>query len=322
MAPDHQGCSPGVRSYALRPAIRRPALETASFTRRELEELVSVIATEVVRQIKPRGTPNSAALIPSGAGPKSASVEQEAVAGYPRHPGPAVVEAGGIRLTDDVRALAGLMDHTLLRPEASRAQIEKLSEEALQMGFATVCVNPTWVPLVAEKLRGSKVRVATVIGFPFGATSTTAKRRGAQAAILEGAHELDMVMNIGAMKSGELERVEVDIRGVTEVCQTSGSRLKVIIETGYLTEQEKVSACQIVARAGPDFVKTSTGFGPSGATEADVRLMRQTVGKSVGVKAAGGIRTLNDALRMLQAGATRLGTSASVSILAEAAALA
>jgi deoxyribose-phosphate aldolase len=179
-------------------------------------------------------------------------------------------------------------------------------------------VNPAWVPLVAERLRGSGVKIAAVAGFPLGATLTSAKRAEAEAAILGGAHEIDMVMNVGAMKSGDLARVESDIRGVVETCHAGGAALKVILENAYLTDDEKVAACQAAQRAGADFVKTSTGFGPSGAKEEDVRLMRRTVGPAMGVKAAGGIRNLADAMRMLQAGATRLGTSASVAILEEA----
>ena len=211
------------------------------------------------------------------------------------------------------------MDHTLLRPEATRAEVERLLEEALYFGCAAACVNPCWVALGAEKLRGSKVKVATVAGFPLGATSTSAKCAEARAAISEGAQEIDVVMNIGAMKSGEFARVEDDIRSVVEVCRAAGVIVKVILENAYLADEEKVKACEIVKRSGADFVKTSTGFGPSGATEADVRLMRQAVGPGMGVKAAGGIRTLAEARRFLAAGATRLGTSATVAILAEAA---
>jgi deoxyribose-phosphate aldolase len=293
-------------------------VETASLSRREVEDLVNVIAAEVVRQMG-SGAAGAGVDMPQS-GTRSVA-KQDLCEGCPRLPVPAAMSPSPVRLSADVRALAALMDHTLLRPEATRAQIEKLCDEALQMRFAAVCVNPAWVALAAEKLRESTVLVATVAGFPFGATSTAAKRCEAQAGILEGAQEVDMVMNIGAMKSGELDRVETDVRGVAEVCQAAGAVLKVIIENGYLTEQQKVNACQIVKRAGAGFVKTSTGFGPSGATEEDVRLMRQTVGPAMGVKAAGGIRTLSDALRMLQAGATRLGTSASLAILAEASAL-
>jgi deoxyribose-phosphate aldolase len=224
-------------------------------------------------------------------------------------------------MTADLRKLAALIDHTLLRPEATRAQVERLCEEARVLGFATVCVNPGWVPLVAEKVRGSQVKVASVVGFPLGATLTSAKRAEAEDAILAGAQEIDMVMNVGAVKSGELERVDNDVRGVVDVCRASGAVLKVILENAYFSDGEKVAACRMVKEAGADYVKTATGFGPTGATEHDVRLMRETVGPAMGVKAAGGIRTLSEALRMLQAGASRLGASASVSILAEAARL-
>lgn len=218
----------------------------------------------------------------------------------------------------DIHKLASLIDHTLLRPEASEAQVEQLSGEAISMGFAAVCVNPGWVASAARKLRGSQVKVATVVGFPLGATLARAKRAEADGALLAGAREIDMVMNVGALRSGDLERVENDIRGVVEVCHPAGAIVKVILENAYLSDPEKVAACQTAERAGADFVKTSTGFGPSGATEADVRLMRATVGPKMGVKAAGGIRTLANALNMLKAGANRLGTSAGVSILREA----
>ncbi|HEV2351760.1 MAG TPA: deoxyribose-phosphate aldolase [Terriglobia bacterium] len=212
------------------------------------------------------------------------------------------------------------MDHTLLRPQATRAQIEQLTEDARQWCFGAICVNPGWVALAAEKLRGSGVKVAAVVGFPLGATLTSVKRAEAQAVIVAGAEEVDMVMNVGAMRSGDHESVENDIRGVMEVCHAGGAILKVILENAFLSNQEKVEACRIVQRAGADFVKTSTGFGPTGATAEDVRLMRETVGPEMGVKAAGGIRNLADAVSMLDAGATRLGTSASIAILEEAAA--
>lgn len=218
----------------------------------------------------------------------------------------------------DVRDLARLFDHTLLRPEASRGEIEQLCREALSHSFGAVFLNPWWVSMAAGQLRGSGVSVGTVIGFPFGATLTSAKRAEAEAAIQLGAQELDMVMNIGALRSGQLKLVQNDIAGVAEISHASGCILKVILENAYLSDAEKVTACRIAQQAGADYVKTSTGFGPSGAREADVRLMRETVGPEMGVKAAGGIRTLPDALRMLAAGANRLGSSASVSILAEA----
>lgn len=272
-------------------------MESLVLTRRELEHLVSTIAQEVVRRLGPAAWLNE---------------EFEAASHSAGH------QCSCVCMNDqpaEVRALAGLMDHTLLRPQATRAEIERLADEAREWCFATVCVNPVWVPVAAERLRGSGVKIATVAGFPLGATLTSAKRAEAEAAILAGAHEVDMVMNIGAMKSGDLSRVESDIAGVQEVCRAGGASLKVIIENAYLTDDEKVSACRIVQRAGAEFVKTSTGFGPSGSKEEDVRLMRRTVGPVMGVKAAGGIRTLDDALKMLRAGATRLGTSASVSIL-------
>ena len=226
------------------------------------------------------------------------------------------VSAAGRSL--DLRNLARLIDHTLLRPEASRSEIEQLCREALSHGFGAVYLSLAWVPLAAEQLRGSGVKVGTVIGFPFGATLTSAKRAEAEAAIRLGAEELDMVMNAGALRSGQLELVQSDISGVAEISHAYGCILKVILENAYLSDAQKVTACRIAEQAGADYVKTSTGFGPSGACEADVRLMRETVGPAMGVKAAGGIRTLRDALRMLQAGADRLGSSASVAILAEA----
>jgi len=223
-----------------------------------------------------------------------------------------------ISLVSEVRQLATLIDHTLLRPEATRAQVEQLCEEALPWGFAAACVHSAWVPLVAERLQASRVKVGSVVGFPFGVNLTSAKCAEAAAAIQAGAREIDMVMNIGAMRSGDYALVESDVRAVAEACQARGVLLKVILENAYLDEEQKMQACQLVQRAGADFVKTSTGLASSGATVADVRLMRKTVGGETGVKAAGGIRTLADALRMLEAGANRLGTSAGVAILAEA----
>jgi deoxyribose-phosphate aldolase len=221
-----------------------------------------------------------------------------------------------------VQRLARLLDHTLLRPEADRSGIEQCCREARQYGVAAVFVNPMWVPVAARLLAASEVRVGTVAGFPLGASVTSIKRVEAWEAIHAGAQEIDMVLNIGALKSGDLERAESDIRGVVEVCHEAGATLKVILETALLSDEEKVASCRIAVRAGADFVKTSTGFAPAGATVHDVRLMRETVGPDVGVKAAGGIRTLADTLTMLEAGANRLGSSATVAILEEAARLA
>lgn len=279
-------------------------MDTITLSQVELENLVETVAMEVVRQMGPEPRPWF-------------SEEAECACNH-------VSSSGKIQCVNDqpaeVRALARLMDHTLLRPQATRAQIEQLAEEARQWCFGTICVNPGWVPLAAEKLRGSGVKVAAVVGFPLGATLTSVKRAEAQATIVAGAEEVDMVMNVGAMRSGDHESVENDIRGVVEVCHSGGAILKVILENAYLSNQEKAEACRIVQRAGADFVKTSTGFGPTGATAEDVRLMRETVGPEMGVKAAGGIRNLADAVAMLYAGATRLGTSASIAILEEAAA--
>ncbi len=274
-------------------------MQTLELTRGELEELVEQIAFEIVRRMGPGVWANEEFESCGCAHAESAPV---CVSDHPA----------------EVRSLAALIDHTLLRPQAARAEIERLADEARQWCFATVCINPAWVPLVADRLRGSGVKVATVVGFPFGATLTSAKRAEAEAAIVAGADEVDMVINVGALKSGDLARVDADVRGVLEVCRSGGAHLKVILENCYLSDEEKVAACRIVKDAGADFVKTSTGFGPSGARVEDVRLMRQTVGPAMGLKAAGGIRTLSDALAMLQAGATRLGTSASVGIMQEA----
>ena len=288
-------------------------METLSLTRDELLELVNVIASEVLREMH-----QSAGNKDGQAGTKGGSRGPEASA---RNPAPSAMDARAVRMSPDVRKLAGLIDHTLLRPDATRAQVEKLCDEARLLGMAAACVNPVWVPFAAERLRGSAVKVVTVAGFPLGATFTLVKRAAAEAAIRAGAQEIDMVMDIGALKSGDVDRVENDIRGVVEVCDAARAAVKVILETGYLSDPEKVTASEIAKKAGADFVKTSTGLGPSGATEADVRLLRQTVGPEMGVKAAGGIRTLSDALRMLEAGASRLGSSASVAIVDEAARL-
>lgn len=209
--------------------------------------------------------------------------------------------------------LAKVIDHTLLKPVATRAQIEKLCAEARQYGFASVCVNPCWVPLCAELLKNSGVAVCTVIGFPLGATTTEAKAFEASDALQNGAGELDMVLNIGALKSGDYETVRQDVRAVREA--GDDFILKVIIETSELTRDEKVKACELAAEAGADFVKTSTGFASGGATVEDVRLMKASVPSGVQVKASGGVRTRADVDAMLAAGATRVGASAGVSII-------
>lgn len=218
----------------------------------------------------------------------------------------------------EIAQIAGLIDHTLLKPEATQGDVRRVCEEALEYGFASVCVNPSNVAMASEFLRGSKVRVCTVAGFPLGATLPKVKVYEAQQAMALGAHEIDMVINIGALKSGDYGSVEDDVRGVVDACHGAGAICKVILECALLTKDEKVRACHAAKRAGADFVKTSTGFGPSGATAEDVRLMRMTVGTSMGVKAAGGIRTFEDLKKMTEAGANRIGASASVKIIHEA----
>jgi len=215
------------------------------------------------------------------------------------------------------QSAARMIDHTLLKPEGTREQIEKLCREAAKYEFASVCVNPTWVSLAAQILRGTSVKVCTVIGFPLGATLTSVKRYEAAEALRLGAQELDMVMNVGALKSGDRTRVETDIRGVCDVVHAGGGSLKVILENVLLSRVEKIAACEICVGAHADFVKTSTGFAAGGATAEDVALMRATVGDRAGVKAAGGIRTASDLKAMVAAGANRIGASASVAILKE-----
>lgn len=205
------------------------------------------------------------------------------------------------------------IDHTLLKPDASQEQIMNLIEEATEHDFASVCVNPTWVAFAAQALKGTDVKVCTVIGFPLGANTPEVKAFEAEDAIQNGADEIDMVINIGALKSQDYELVEKDIRAVVEAAK--GTLVKVIIETCLLTDDEKVKACQIAQKAGADFVKTSTGFSIGGATVADVALMRKTVGPNMGVKASGGARSYEDALAFIKAGATRIGASSGVAIM-------
>jgi deoxyribose-phosphate aldolase len=214
--------------------------------------------------------------------------------------------------------IAKYIDHTLLRPDATFDQITKLCQEAREFGFASVCINPCYVRHCAGQLRGSPVKVCAVIGFPLGANVSETKALEARRAIREGATEIDMVINVGALKSGRDELVYRDIRAVVEACLDGGAICKVILETALLTDEEKTRACQAARRARADFVKTSTGFGPGGATADDVALMSRAVsGTKMGVKAAGGIRSLEDAQQMIRAGATRIGASAGVRIVKE-----
>ena len=227
----------------------------------------------------------------------------------------APASAGGGGAADPAPAqLAKYIDHTMLMPDAPDAAFDKLVEEAIQWGFYSVCVNSSRVSYVARKVQGTAVKVSAVIGFPLGAMDSTAKAFEARRAISDGAHELDMVMNIGAMKSGDIKLVENDIRAVRRA--TRGTTiLKVIIETSLLTDDEKVLACEISKRAGADFVKTCTGFAGGGATPQDIALMRRTVGPQMGVKASGGMRNYPRAVQILAAGANRIGAVSSVAIV-------
>ena len=235
-----------------------------------------------------------------------------------------VISAGAERLTSTVgvipedRSLASMIDHTLLKPDATSDKIAQLCFEAKKYHFASVCINPTHVKLCADLLKGSDVKVCTVIGFPLGATPPEVKVFETRNALDNGATEIDMVINIGALKAGETELVARDIRGVVEVGHAAHALVKVIIETALLTDEEKVMACLFSKEAGADYVKTSTGFSGGGATVHDVALMRRTVGPAIGVKASGGIHSYEEAEALVAAGATRIGASAGVKIIQEA----
>ncbi len=213
------------------------------------------------------------------------------------------------------RDLAPYIDHTLLKPGATEAEIDGLCNEAIEYGFASVCINPYWVKQSAARLQGSNVKVCTVIGFPLGATITSAKVEEVRQVVSHGASEVDMVINIGALKSGWHDVVLADIESVVAAARNGGALTKVIIETALLTDPEKITASLLARRAGADFVKTSTGFGGGGATTTDVALMRGAVGPDMGVKASGGVRTLKDTREMISAGATRIGSSSGIEIV-------
>jgi deoxyribose-phosphate aldolase len=233
-----------------------------------------------------------------------------------------VIEAGATRLGlhatgGTAGTVAAMIDHTLLKPDATRRDIEALCREAAEYKFASVCVNPTWVATCARLLEGTSVVVCSVVGFPLGAATPDTKHYETRRAIFDGAREIDMVINVGGLKSGDLRLVERDIEAVTSPCRECGAVSKVIIEAALLTDDEKVAACTLAKAAAADFVKTSTGFGPGGATAADVALMRRVVGDEMGVKAAGGVRNLEGLKAMVAAGATRVGASAGVKIVQE-----
>jgi len=219
------------------------------------------------------------------------------------------------KLTKIDPAIAALIDHTILRADATRADVVKVCREARQYSFASVCINPFWVPLVRAELAGTPVKVCTVVGFPLGANSTESKATEAAIAVRDGAQEVDMVINVGALKSGDQDAVKADIAAVAKAAHAGGAILKVILETSLLNDTEKAIACVLAKAAGAEFVKTSTGFSTAGATAHDVALMRKAVGPEMGIKASGGIRSLQDLQAMTAAGATRIGASASVKIV-------
>jgi len=274
----------------------------------DTREMVEQITREVLARLKEGGAQPVSGQ-PASGGAKDASGSQPASSGAPLKAGFAPLKAGFAQAS-----LARYIDHTLLKPESTQAQVDKLCAEAIEYKFYSVCVNSTWVAQCARKLRGTGVKVCAVVGFPLGAMDSRAKNLETRYAVENGASEIDMVINVGALKSGDLKTVEEDMRAVLRACRQT-TVMKVIIECALLTDAEKVLACQIAKKAGAQFVKTSTGFAASGATVQDVALMRRTVGPELGVKAAGGIRSTEDALAMIQAGATRLGTSAGIAIV-------
>jgi deoxyribose-phosphate aldolase len=276
-------------------------------------DLVEAITREVLSALGMAAAPGTAAdscaTCLRGCAAQCATKVREIVAG-----GASRVEYRG-PAADVPLDLARYIDHTLLRPDAAAADIDKLCDEAAEYRFASVCVNPVWVRRCAERLRGTDVAVASVVGFPFGATPADVKAFETRRAIRDGAREIDMVINIGALKSGAHDLVRDDIARVSDACHESGAANKVIIETALLTDEEKVIACQLARQAKADMVKTSTGYASGGATVFDVALMREVVGPKMGVKASGGIRTAEDVQEMIAAGATRIGASAGVKIV-------
>jgi deoxyribose-phosphate aldolase len=287
----------------------------------EIEHIVRIITEEVLRYLGAPGSTTAAGVERDDE--VCPDCDQNCVEKCSRKTR-AVVDAGADRISCGPAVIqldagfAGLIDHTLLKPEASRDDIRKLCKEAARFGFASVCINPWNVPLAAEMLRGTTVKVCTVVGFPLGATLPQVKIHEAEEAIKLGAQEIDMVINIGALKSGQYDVVESDIRGVVEASHRGGAICKVILETALLTTEEKVRGSIACKKAGADFVKTSTGFSTAGATAEDVALMRAVVGSGIGVKAAGGVRSFEDLKKMVCAGATRIGASASVKIMEQA----
>ena len=278
-----------------------------------LERIIEQITRQVLIMLREEQEGAEAGVGDAGAPPISAHNYVERVQPVVNAGADRIATTLGIAPTDG--RLGHMIDHTLLKPDATQDQIAQLCHEARKYGFASVCINPTNVKLCAQLLKGSGIPVCTVVGFPLGATPTDVKVFETQQAIRDGATEVDMVINVGALKSRDYELVERDIASVARACHAGNAILKVIIEAALLTDEEKVVACQLAKVAGADFVKTSTGFGPGGAALEDVALMRRVVGPTMGVKAAGGIRTYEDAQRMIAAGASRIGASASVKII-------
>lgn len=297
--------------------------------REQLIDQVAAVVTQVLAErglVAPAAKPGAgtACSLPHGvaaAGPPVVRRAAEPVASPAAASNP-LVQAGAARVGHSTEGaapdgqcgmLASYIDHTLLKPSATDAEIRDICKQAREFGFASVCVNPCHVALSARELAGSQVMVCTVIGFPLGSTTTQTKVFETREACANGAHEIDMVINIGKLKAGDFQYVAGDIRGVVEAAQ--GRTVKVIIETSMLTNDEKVAACILSKSAGAHFVKTSTGFGGGGATPEDIALMRKTVGEELGVKASGGVRDCEGAEKLIAAGASRLGASASVAII-------
>ena len=291
----------------------------------ELDKLVALIGEEfLARMGSSRPVKGEGLNLPDQVCPGCVQRCAQTCSKNTRH----IVAAGADRVSASERltrvdpAIAGVIDHTILKPEATGEDVRKICREARKYGFASVCVNPCWVPVVAAELEGSPVKVCTVVGFPLGASATPVKAAVAEHAVRQGAQEIDMVINVGALRGGDYDSVSNDIQAIAGASHRGGAIVKVILETALLDDNQKAVACSLAKLAGADFVKTSTGFGPAGATAHDVALMRQVVGSEMGVKAAGGIRTLEDLRAMTAAGATRIGASASVKIVEGAAAAA
>jgi deoxyribose-phosphate aldolase len=291
-------------------------------TQAELDRLVAQIGEEILARVpaEPRAVPAKGAEglnLPDQVCPGCTQRCAQTCARNTRE----IIAAGASRVSASEKltkidpSIAALIDHTILKADATRADVVKICREARQYNFASVCINPFWVPLVRAELAGTPVKVCTVVGFPLGATSTESKAAEAAIAVRDGAQEVDMVINVGALKSGDQDAVKADIAAVAKTAHAGGAILKVILETSLLNDTEKAIACVLAKAAGAEFVKTSTGFSTAGATAHDIALMRQSVGPEMGIKASGGIRSLQDLQAMTAAGATRIGASASVKIV-------